>query len=473
MPGCGEQKRVWLKGAWVTDGGGNLPQASYRQFMIRQAIGKWRDGLINLTGSNRLINFKPSKTGMVQVVQPSFDEVLSRLSSGKRFSFRPLKPRPGEPADEEDEAPPPGPVPPPSAESLGIDKDPEELAAALRALQRRSTQAYLDQGLSVLYLAFGALEWIDEDRTRYASPLLLVPVQLITPGSRQLPVLGPTYDDTVVNPALALKLDQYGIELPRVDNLEEVTLDGLLDAVRAAVAGRDGWQVRQSLVLSCFSFAKEAMYRDLLTNEDRIAAHEAITALACGATAKGPSFSFDEIPDHEIDLRAPPETTPVILDADSSQRACIAAALDGRSFVMDGPPGTGKSQTIANMIGVLLRAGKTVLFVSEKAAALDVVRDRLDAAGLRAYLLELHSHKATRKEVAVELGKALDTMLKPPASMPAIEVESARRRREQLNAYADAMNRPRDPLGYSLHEVLGMIAALHTVQPPLPPVLRR
>ena len=127
------------------------------------------------------------------------------------------------------------------------------------------------------------------------------------------------------------------------------------------------------------------------------------------------SFSFDEVPDAGIDQRAAPESTPVILDADSSQRACIAAALDGRSFVMDGPPGTGKSQTIANMVGALLAAGKTVLFVSEKAAALDVVRDRLDAAGLRAYLLELHSHKATRKEVAVALGETLDTVPVAPA----------------------------------------------------------
>ena len=452
----------------MTDGGNDLLGGPYRQLMTRQAIRKWRDGLINLTGSNRLLNFKPSKTGMVGVVRPTPDEVLSRISSGKRFSFRPLKPRAAQAPHDEEDVPAPEPIPPPSAESLDIDKDPEELAAALRALQRRSTQAYLDQGLSVLYLAFGALEWIDEDRTRYVSPLLLVPVQLISPGSRQLPVLGPTEDDVVVNPALALKLDQYGIELPRADDLEEITLHGLLGAVRASVAGRDGWQVRQSLVLSCFSFAKEAMYRDLLTNEDRIAAHQGIAALACGGDkAEEPSFSFDEIPDDEIDLRAPPESTPVILDADSSQRACIAAALDGRSFVMDGPPGTGKSQTIANMIGVLLHAGKTVLFVSEKAAALDVVRDRLDAAGLRAYLLELHSHKATRKQVAVELGKALDTMLKPPAAMPAIEVDSARRRREQLNAYADAMNRPRYPLGYSLHDVLGMIAGLQVV--PAPP----
>lgn len=107
-----------------------------------------------------------------------------------------------------------------------------------------------------------------------------------------------------------------------------------------------------------------------------------MAALAAGGHGEDSSgLFFDEISEDEIDRRAAPESTPVILDADSSQRASIAAALGGRSFVMDGPPGTGKSQTIANMIGVLLHAGKTVLFVSEKAAALDVVRDRLDDAG--------------------------------------------------------------------------------------------
>ena len=154
----------------------------------------------------------------------------------------------------------------------------------------------------------------------------------------------------------------------------------------------------------------------------------------------------------------------MILDADSSQRASIAAALDGRSFVMDGPPGTGKSQTIANMIGVLLHAGKTVLFVSEKAAALDVVRDRLDEAGLRAYLLELHSHKATRKQVAVALGTALDTVPVPPAPMSAMDVDMARKRREQLNAYADAMNRPaRARSAIRCTTCSGMIAQLQDV----------
>ena len=444
-----------------------------RETLIRSAIRGWRDGLINLTGSNRLLNFKPSRTGMISLVRPSPEDVLSCLARGGAYRFRSLQPKRADSGADsgtadsgsDDGGPDAGfPVPPPAADKLDADKTPEDLAAALRSLYRRSNQDYLDRGVWVLYLAFGALTWTDEDRSRYTSPLLLVPVQLEAVGAAQGPELRAALEEPAVNPALALKLSQYGIELPRVDDVEDITLAGVLGAVRAAVTGQDGWQVSDGLVLSYFSFAKEAMYRDLLDHEDQIAAHPAVAALASGGRGEtSPEFFFDEIPDHEVDRRAAPESTPVILDADSSQRASIAAALEGRSFVMDGPPGTGKSQTIANMIGVLLHAGKTVLFVSEKAAALDVVRDRLDEAGLRAYLLELHSHKATRKQVAVALGTALDSVPVPPAPMPPMDVDTARKRREQLNAYADAMNRQRGPLGYSLHYVLGMIAKLQDV----------
>ena len=329
---------------------------------------------------------------------------------------------------------------------------------------RRSNQEYLDRGLWVLYLAFGALTWTDQDRARYTSPVLLVPVRLVATGARQLPALEPAEDDPVVNPALVRKLSRSGITLPPMDEVEEVTLGGLLDTVRAAIAGRDGWQVSDGAVLSCFSFAREAIYRDLLDHEDLAAAHPAVQALVAGGPGAGGSgFAFDEIAEHEVDTRAAPESIPVILDADASQRAAIAAALDGRSFVIEGPPGTGKSQTIANMIGALLHAGKTVLFVSEKAAALDVVRDRLAGVGLDAYLLALHSSQAVRKQVAVSLGKALDTVPVAPAPMPGADVDAARKRREQLSAYAEAMNRTRDPLGYSLHDILGVIATLRAV----------
>ena len=441
-----------------------------RDGLVRSAIRTWRDGLINLTGSNRLLNFKPSRTSVISVVRPTPQEVLSRVAQGRAYRFRSLQPKPvdtgqdGGPSVLGDV-----PVPPPAVDRLDTDKPADDLAAALRSLYRRSNQDYLDRGVWVLYLAFGALVWTDEDRTRYTSPLLLVPVQLEGVSAALGPELKAAPEEPVLNPALALKLSQYGIELPRVDDLEDVTLVGVLNSVRAAVAAQTGWEVRDSLALSYFSFAKEAMYQDLREHEDLIAAHPVVSALAAGGRGETSSgFYFDEIRDDEVDQRAPPESTPVILDADSSQRASIAAALDGRSFVMDGPPGTGKSQTIANMIGVLLRAGKTVLFVSEKAAALDVVRDRLSEAGLRAFLLELHSHKATRKQVAAELGTALDTVPVPPAPMTAMDVETVRKRRQELNAYADAMNRPRSPLGYSLHDVLGMIAGLQDV-PVAPP----
>jgi hypothetical protein len=448
----------------VQDDGTGRPSAG-REALIRAAIGSWRDSLIGLTGANPLLNYQPSRTGTIGLVRPAPADILSRVRMGGTYTFRSLAPGPGAagyggPSTGQNGwangGPPP--VPPPAADILDTDASPDDLAAALRALMRRSNQEYLDRGLRVLYLAFGALTWADEDQARYTSPLLLVPARLAAAAPRQPPVLEATGDDPVINPALRRKLSTRGITLP-ADDLAELPLDRFLAMVRDAVADRDGWHVSEGAVLSCFSFAEEAAYRDLLDHEDLAAAHPAVRALAAGGRdGAGRGLLFDEIPEHEIDRRAAPETAPVVLDADASQRAAIAAALDGRSFLMDGPPGTGKSQTIANMIGALLHAGKTVLFVSQKAAALDVVRDRLAGAGLGAYLLELHSHQATREQVAASLAKALDTAPVAPPPMPPIDVDTARKRREQLSAYAEAMNRARDPLGYSLHEILGVIA---------------
>jgi hypothetical protein len=464
---------MWMmrtEGRGVRDDGHDRPSAD-REMLVRSAIGSWRDSLIKATAASQLLDLGPGRTPAVRLVRPSAADVLSRLRSGGTYTFRSL---PSSPAWPLLGAEPPTPgdghserapgIPSPTADVLDTDAGPDDLASTLRTLMRRSNQEYLDRGLWVLYLAFGALTWTDQDRARHTSPVLLVPVRLVATGPRQLPALEPAEDDPVVNPALVRKLAQNGITLPPMDEADEVTLAGLLDTVRAAVAGRDGWQVSDGAVLSCFSFASEAIYRDLLEHEDLAAAHPAVRALVAGRPgAAGPGFAFDEIAEREIDTRAPPESIPVILDADAAQRAAIAAALDGRSFVLDGPPGTGKSQTIANMIGALLHAGKTVLFVSEKAAALDVVKDRLAGAGLDAYLLALHSSQAVRTQVAVSLGKALDTVPVAPEPMPHADVDTARRRREQLSAYAEAMNRTRDPLGYSLHDILGVIATLRAV----------
>ncbi|BBH71837.1 hypothetical protein ACTI_85220 [Actinoplanes sp. OR16] len=428
--------------------------------LLKASIGQWRDSLINLSGTNRLLNFRLSKSGAIRILDPAGEEILAGLRADRYFRFRPTA-EPDEHGEAQLEVEGSNRL---RVDVLQSDKPPTDLSSALRNLLRRSNQEFLDRGLWILYLAFGSLTWTDGDKAKYTSPLLLIPVRLVPTGVRQLPLMQRADEDPVVNPALALKLSQLMVTLPSVDDLDDIAYTDFLTATRKAVSEHSGWRVNDEVTLSYFSFAKEAMYRDLLDNETTIAGHPVIQGLVGGGRdAGGGSFLFDELTENRIDEEMPAERIPLVLDADSSQRSSVAAALDGRSFVMDGPPGTGKSQTIANMIGALLHAGKRVLFVSEKAAALEVVRNRLHDVGLSAYLLELHSHKATRKEVAAALGQGLETVPIAPGGMSEIDRDNARRRREELNAYAEAMNALRTPLNYSLHDVLGLIARLHHV----------
>ncbi|KGN37504.1 DUF3320 domain-containing protein [Knoellia subterranea] len=437
--------------------GGDQAHAARPTADVTEALRVWRDGLVNLTGTNRALNFKHSKTGTVSLTAPGLHDIYDGLRRGVEWQFE-GEPDPDDPISYEDDATQSTQAG--ARARLHCRKPNKELGSALRNLARRANQEFLDRGLSVMYVALGMLHWKDVDDTQYMSPLLLVPVQFISMGRKNSPHLRVnTDDDPTINPALALRLVELGVTLPTVDDLTDLSVEAVLARVQTAVAAKRGWTVSDDAVLSAFSFMKEAMYRDLVANEATITAHPLVNALANqDPTSQDGSLLFDEIQPENIDRDAPPENTPLVLDADSSQRACVAAAVAGRSFVMDGPPGTGKSQTIANMIGALLHAGKTVLFVSEKAAALEVVRNRLAHVGLENYLLELHSHKASRKEVAAQLATALDTIAVAPPGMAVMDRRQAAERRESLNAYAAAMNRVRSPLEQSLHHVLGMIS---------------
>jgi uncharacterized protein DUF4011/AAA domain-containing protein len=449
----------------VRDDGGGRSSAGDREGQIRSAISRWRVSLIDIAAANRLLTLRPDGPGAVEVARPGADDILARLRAGGSFAFRSLKPWAGA-ADT---------VPPPAPYLLDTPREPDDLETTLQALKRRAHQASTERGWHVLHLAFGTLTWADRDRTRYASPLLLVPVALAGTGPEQPPMLEPAEADPVINPALRMELARDRIALPRLDDLAGLTLSGLLARVRAAVAAKEGWLVSERAVVSCFPPMKEEMYQDLLDHEDLAAAHPVVRALAArqpaghaglaghaagpAGHARGPAGT-GSVFDAARAGRAAADVPPLVLDADSAQRACVTAALAGDSFTIDGPPGTGKSQTIANIIGALLHAGKTVLLVSEKAAALDVVADRLTGAGLGGYLLELHSDKAARRRVAASLAEALDAV---PAPAPSGGTEGATRRREQLRAYARAVHQVREPLGYSLHDVLAMIASMRAV----------
>ncbi len=439
---------------------------------VLEQIDVWRKELINLARTNRLLYFRHTKSSTLEIVREpdQVPQVVERLLTGGswRFHFPPELDEKQETDDDQLFANEIAQVPEPD-ELITTKTDARTLRNALRLLDRRATQEFMDKGLWILYLAAGILHWSDPDTHEPAeSPLVLIPVQLYRENPREPYELRRAEEDVVINPALGVKLADFGIDLPTIEE-DEFDLEAVLVEVEQALASHPGWEVRRRLVISPFSFHKEVMFRDLMKNEEEIADHTLVQALSLGAE-EGSELDFDPVAEEDLDEEEPPEEVDTILDADATQRQCIAAANSGRSFVMDGPPGTGKSQTIANVIAELLAKGKTVLFVSEKAAALEVVQKRLRAAGLGDYALELHSHKATRKEVAQQLGASLELHPTAPPAMSHTALSKLVRRREELSERAKAMNEIRLPLGRSLHQVIGRIAQLQQLpQAPPPP----
>ena len=440
---------------------------------VEQQVGQWRDELIDLTRRNRLLNLNTTnKTSVLTIIEPGYEAILANLHlrTGWRFHYPPLD------EDESNDAALVAAIDSEDTELTATREEDElltdtqrsrDLSRILRNLERRGAQEYLDKGLRVLYLACGMLEWTDESGAAWSSPLVLVPVSLVRPNPRAPFRLVGTDDDAVVNPALAVKLESdYEVVAPTIG--EDLDVSSLLESFRSLVGTRSTWRVTDTVLLSFFSFQKEVMYQDLKENAEVICQHPVVQALALGPAA-GTDLGFEPPNPDQLDESAPPEKMVSILDADSTQRQCIAAARDGKSFVMDGPPGSGKSQTIANMIAEFIAAGKTALFVSEKAAALEVVKSRLDRAGLGSYVLELHSHKATRKEVARALDAAVRERPVPGPPLSASEMAGAEHRRRELSAYAAALNEVRAPLERSLHWALGRCAQLDDLpKAPLP-----
>ena len=465
---------------------------------LGRQLDAWRRQLVALDRRQRQLYFKHTRTASLELAEPGPDDLAVMLAARPTRLYT-MDPEPASrpaPADvplavDAPVAAPPEPTGPAASAATsetaaqtavarygrrvenGIrvtGKRPAELENSLRRLDVVTRQLYADRGLWTLYAGLLMLRWVDpDDQATVDSPVVLVPVELTRPARDRPYLVRRTDDDPVLNPTLALKLNELGVELPGLD-ADEVDLPDLRAAIGAAIADRPGWAVLERAVLTTFSFHKEAMYRDLTDNASTILAHAQVQLIGLGPDAPlAQQLAFDPPDPATLDEKFPAEQLASILDADSSQRACIVAARDGRSFVMDGPPGTGKSQTIANVIVELMTAGKTVLFVSEKAAALDVVRDRLAQADLGSFLFELHSQAATRRKVVDDL----HTTLQQQVVTKALFTETDRRllvaMREQLTDHALAMNETREPLGRSIFDVLGDLGRLPAVAGSLPP----
>lgn len=438
---------------------------------VVEQIRHWRDELINLSRRDRVLFYRPTKSASLIIEEPGVDRVVAVLerSNGSWGFFappEPEEPREGDGSEEPGvETEEPDQPQRPADELLTQKPDQRSLANSLRLLDRRTTQEFMDKGIWVLYLAAGFLNWIDpDDDRRVKTPIVLKPVDLRRSSPKEPYRLRASEEETVLNPALSVKMEsEFGIQLPEIEDTDDWDLVEYLGEFERAIKNPE-WSVSYESAIDIFSFYKEVMYKDLKDNEERLASNDLVRALALGDESDVDLY-FEPPSEEDLDERYPAEEMATIRDADASQRRSIVAAREGHSFVMDGPPGTGKSQTISNMIAQALHDGRTVLFVSEKIAALEVVKGRLDEAGLGEYLLELHSHKATRKEVAQSLYRALRTYPHPPRGMGESSIRKLTSRRRELSAYAAAMNETRQPLERSLHSAMGRISRLSDIEP--------
>jgi very-short-patch-repair endonuclease len=356
-------------------------------------------------------------------------------------------------------------LPLPSEQNAGSHRDdavqtllyPELHQKILANIADVTRSAREEQGIHTLFAAFGFVEWYeraDSDVARFA-PLVLQPLALARerrPGRYQYAIAAHD-EQPEVNLALSERFFRdFGFRLPAWE--EDDQLGAYLARVVALIGEQPRWKLHRWVTISNFSFARIAMYHDLdearWPNGQAPHTHATFRALTSDRTG-GVATRWD---DESEELPALADALPsLILDADTSQVAAVLEAMEPRNLVIKGPPGTGKSQTIANLIAAALRAGQRVLFVAEKQAALEVVKARLDRAGLGPFCLELHSQRATRKAVMEALSKRLELRERAPAKL-AGQTERARMLRCALNEYVTALNTTHGSLGYTVHELI-------------------
>lgn len=433
-------------------------------------IDRWQKRLLDLTLRNRLLNF-PDSGKIIPFLCTDVAGLEDRLSQGAAMRLISLPEH--NPLGQRDEAlyreirgqdlhraf---------AADALARDElasqlDAKNLEARLIDLHRQVRNDFAEGGANTLFLAVGFLRWKRKpsDERSFRAPLLLLPVKLDRRSASSKFTLRFHEDEPRFNATLLqflerdfdLALPQFAGELPQDEN--GIDVPRLLGAMRQAVRDVPGMEIVDDTALSTFSFAKYLMWKDLVERTDALRENRIVRHLI-----DTPEQAFEVsgeafVEERELDCRYDPGDIVSVLPADSSQVAASMAAAEGRDFVIIGPPGTGKSQTIANMIGNCLASGKTVLFVAEKTAALNVVHRRLKAHGLGDHCIELHSNKADRKSFLAQLSAS---WAKGRATTTSEWVEVNHRlklRRDILNRYVEALHR-RHANGLTAYTALGI-----------------
>jgi len=454
---------------------------------IRERLLKERNALLDLSTRNRLLNtpLRTRNNRAIEIVDEKASEVFRLLTAGRALVFAPgveLTEEERAGLDPDDDVT--GGVPQPEADeadSAGVAARHADLRLQTRltseGLQKRLFDIWYDaqtleqeQGVNILYLAIGLLRWFDSDSADVArhAPLVLLPVRLERSGVADRFKL--RWRDEPASPNLTLQAKmraEFSLTLEDFPDEDEVDLAAYCVKAAEAVAAQKRWEVLpDAMVLGFFSFAKFLMYRDLDPEtwpaDDGISAHPLITALLRDGFPESAPLVAEGA---SIDEALPPLEQHHVVDADSSQSVAVAEAAQGRTLVVKGPPGTGKSQTITNIIAAAAARGKKVLFVAEKMAALEVVQRRLRQVGLGPLTLELHSNKVSKRSVLDELRRTRDAQLTPPRGDLSV-IQKLADATGGLNAFARRLHAPLQPCGLTPHAILGRLARAQATSAP-------
>ncbi|MEK7472073.1 MAG: DUF4011 domain-containing protein, partial [Patescibacteria group bacterium] len=485
-----------ISGPGPDNGGENVPGGSTQSTsFVDRALADIRKKLLDLTRRNRLLNYRAG-TRSLTVVDELPDEVFKSLYiENETMYFAPLPESEEEAgADKSDsgeqdllnlvDQPASTKIKPGRNHDIRVENElPErqknaplakkhadqylqtklyatDLERKLRKISGDAQTAIEESGTNILYLVIGFLEWYEDDNSseKNRAPLVLLPVNLER-GPRDPQTYTYRYsltysgEDITHNLSLAERLKQgFGIALPEFG--EETLPEEYFEQVGIAIEKKPRWRVAREMTLGMFSFGKLLMYLDLdQANwpKGREISKHAIVRTLLGGERQDDGNPFSEM----IDIDADPKYSDLllVLDADSSQHSAIIAIASGRSVVIKGPPGSGKSQTISNAIAVALALGKRILFVSEKMAALEVVRRNLDREGLGDFCLELHSHKTQKQKLLKDIRTRLSRSY-PQCHSHLNNFNQLRLLRNELKTYVDLINSVYGRCGLTVYEIL-------------------
>jgi hypothetical protein len=430
----------------------------------------WERKLLDLSLRNNLLNLHITRN-MLQLVDIDISHLEDTLSEGKSFSI----------------------LPNPNAEVLrkyNLFAQPlhhssplyqlandelkhnrllthyhqQDLNNILVYIHKNAKQAIEENGSSTLYLAVGLLKWFDRktpEQARY-SPILLLPVEISRRSVNSKFTLKSREEETMINITLVEFLRQeYEMNLGALEQLPTdergVDVAKVMGLLRQAIKQLKGWDVLEQLVLGNFSFSKLILWKDIVVHQEELLKSEMVRSLVDGKLTLSEDHEprtandFDNVQSQSVVLPIP---------TDVSQMEAVLTAQQGRSFVLHGPPGTGKSQTITNIIADALYRGKRVLFVAAKKAALDVVQRRLEQIGLGPFALELHSNKSKKSDVLAQLAKSIETAKLARTVDFQQEAQRLDAAKKAISDYVNVLHQ-KQLVGWSLYDSITALESYH------------